>query len=244
MGDQHLRFLHDLSELTVGGTMKLIENSRNYYVTQDGRVFSGNKEMKQTRTKQGYLKVRIYYEDGTNRDQRVHRLVAQAYIPNPLNKEEVNHIDADKTNNDVSNLEWMTRAENMKHAQENKLITYGFETANSCYNEEQIRKVFQLMQEGWRYKDISKETGVGYQHIINLRNNTRHKDIASEYDVPPPRSTKISVETVRWICRMLELGYKDKEIVKLSNNPLVNKTKVRFIRTKYTFTDISKDYSF
>ena len=60
MGDQHLRFLHDLSELTVGGTMKLIENSRNYYVTQDGRVFSGNKEMKQTRTKQGYLKVRIY----------------------------------------------------------------------------------------------------------------------------------------------------------------------------------------
>ena len=41
MGDQHLRFLHDLSELTVGGTMKLIENSRNYYVTQDGRVFSG-----------------------------------------------------------------------------------------------------------------------------------------------------------------------------------------------------------
>lgn len=244
MGNQHLRFLHSLSELTVGGMMKLITNSRNYYITPDGRVFSGSKELKQTKTPQGYLKVRIYYVDGTSRDQKVHRLVAMEYIPNPLNKKEVNHIDANKTNNDISNLEWVTHAENMRHAHDNNLITYGFETANSHYSEEQIRKVFQLMQEGWRYKDISKETGVGYQHIINLRNNHRHKNIAEEYQVPPPRSTKISVETVRWICKMLELGHKDREIVKMSNNPLVNQTKVRFIRTRHTFTDISKDYSF
>lgn len=224
--------------------MKLIENSRNYYVTSDGDIFHGNRKLKPSPTRTGYMRVRICFKDGTHKDQYVHRLVAEYYLPLPEGKEEVNHIDANKENNTVSNLEWVSHAENMKHAQDSKLITYGFETANSHYKEEQIRKVFRLMEEGWRYKDIAQETGVGYQHIINLRSGTRHKDIAAEYNVPPPKSTKISVATVRWICKMLELGYKDSQISAMSENENVNQAKIRFIRTRRTFTDISKDYKF
>lgn len=56
-------------------------------------------------------------------DKYIHRIVAKAFIPNPEGKLTVNHIDLDKTNNHVDNLEWVTYAENLKHAADNGAIT-------------------------------------------------------------------------------------------------------------------------
>ena len=59
--------------------------------------------------------------DGRRKNCLVHRLVAKAFIPNPMNLSEVNHIDGNPTNNNISNLEWCTKQYNMKHAYENNL---------------------------------------------------------------------------------------------------------------------------
>lgn len=65
--------------------------------------------------RKGYARCRLY-KDGKGRNFRVHRLVAMTFIPNPDNKPEVNHIDGNKRNNCVTNLEWVTSSENHVHA--------------------------------------------------------------------------------------------------------------------------------
>lgn len=65
----------------------------------------------------------MLYKDGTEKNCRVHKLIAQTFIPNPENKKTINHIDGNKANNRVDNLEWATNRENIIHAIENGLAS-------------------------------------------------------------------------------------------------------------------------
>lgn len=97
--------------------MKIIEGFNGKYgITEDGKVFSfaSNKFLKQQISRKGYYSVDL--GKGLNyKHYSVHRLVAQAYLPNPNNLPEVNHIDEDKSNNSVSNLEWCTKDYNLHY---------------------------------------------------------------------------------------------------------------------------------
>lgn len=81
--------------------------------------------------KDGYLNVTLY-KRGKSKTFKVHRLVAEAFIPNPKNKPTVNHKDGDKTNNYVTNLEWATNQENIQHAYRTNLMSQSGEN-NAMY---------------------------------------------------------------------------------------------------------------
>lgn len=90
--------------------MKDIKNYEGLYaVTEDGRVWSyrSNKFMKLGNHHSGYLNVRLF-KNGQGKSYSVHRLVAEAYLPNHENLPCVNHKDENKLNNSVENLEWCT----------------------------------------------------------------------------------------------------------------------------------------
>jgi hypothetical protein len=93
-----------------------VPNYEDYLVYPDGSVFSlkTNKFMKHNTTERGYKSVELFNKHGSKR-LCVHRLVAQAYIPNPDNLPQVNHKDENPSNNNVDNLEWCTAKYNMNY---------------------------------------------------------------------------------------------------------------------------------
>ena len=99
-----------------------------YEVSDLGRVKSLNyshthkeKILRPVKGRKGYLQVSLY-KDGQIKNWRVHRLVAEAFIPNPQCMETINHRDEVKTNNSASNLEWMSQKDNTNYGTRNKRI--------------------------------------------------------------------------------------------------------------------------
>lgn len=89
-----------------------------YYATEDGHIYSEHLKrlISEFTDKDGYKKVRLSNGDGSRKVFSVHRLVLETFCPNPnSDKLQVNHIDGDKTNNNISNLEWVTCKENVQH---------------------------------------------------------------------------------------------------------------------------------
>lgn len=124
-----------MSEIEVGEIWKDIKGYEGkYQISNYGRVKSLQRNLKYIDSKKiteklkgtfvgkrGYARIELS-KDGINKKYSVHRLVAQAFIPNPNKKLEVNHINGIKTDNRVSNLEWVTSKENQIHA-----IKYGLQ---------------------------------------------------------------------------------------------------------------------
>ena len=155
-----------------------------YQVSNLGRVKSiGHKNnhkdeiiLKQSSNYIGY-KVVTLCKDKVQKEVRVHRLVAIAFIENPQNKPYVNHIDGIKDNNHVSNLEWTTQKENMHHASKSGLLE------KNALPRKHWKKVKQLNKNGEVVKifksmgEASRETGCsvrGIRDCLKHPNRSNH----------------------------------------------------------------------
>jgi hypothetical protein len=107
---------------------------------------------------------------------RVHRLVASAFVQNPLNKPQVNHIDADKSNNRSDNLEWCTMGENNEHRNKYGLCLIGEKTPWSKLTNSQVSEIKKMLTEGVSCTKVAKIFGVKPQSIqgISCDRNWRH----------------------------------------------------------------------
>ena len=159
-----------------------------YKVSNTGKILSINYKnsgkdllLKTSYTKDGYLKVRLNY-NGKDRTARVHRLVAETFIDNPDNKETVNHINGNKEDNNINNLEWSDRHEQLVHAYKNKLkiAQKGVENCNAALTEEQVREIRKLYK--YRSKEyntitLARKYGVNNSTIGDIVRFVTYKDI-------------------------------------------------------------------
>ncbi len=197
-------------EIIDGEIWKEIKESPNYLISNKGRVFSlyFHRLRKPTIDKSGYYSVGIR-EKGKTYQKRINRLVAENFIPNPENKPIVNHIDSNRTNNNVENLEWCTYRENNLHS-----AKYGYgQHKNQKLNEEQRKQIKDLYYSNqYSKKELANKFNVHESTISRILRSSKKESINQI------RNKGLSVETIKEIRRLFESGnYTQKELAEIYN---------------------------
>lgn len=204
-----------------------------YFISTLGKVLSIKrgkaKLLKQSFTKDGYYQVKLYIGD-KKISCRVHRLVAEAFIPNPENKPQVNHINGKKDFNWVGNLEWMTCKENVQHAFRTGLNhgRRGSMNHNCKYSEDQVHEICKLLENGKEAKEISLLLNISKYAIGNIKSRSSWIHISNNYNIPSPKpKVKRATGTRENIINLLNNGIYDYgKILKSLNLPVTLKNRM------------------
>lgn len=151
-----------------------------WYITEDGRIltkstFHSNNCLKEVKPninkKRGY-----FYARTSNKNYQIHRLVATAFITNLLNKSEVNHKDGDKHNNNITNLEWVTRLENIRHSIDNGFTKQMDKNqGNLKYTTEQCLEVYNRSKSGMSHIEAGSIYDMPYSTVAHLIRGSRRR---------------------------------------------------------------------
>lgn len=243
-------------------------NLSSYCYTECGNLYSlkSNRILSGWVDNSGYRKYSLRDDFGSlSQNVPFHRKIAEAFIENPKPKEkiQVNHIDGNKTNNVISNLEWVTPTENNIHANETGLRTPTFLRKDNkvlCKSsiihdwtkpvstldlgEDDIHKICQLLEEGYRVCDVSRMTGFDrrFCQLIRDRKHEKWIQITSKYDFSKiSRKLKTSPETVLKVCKMLQEG---RGVLCISRELGCDRKLVGNIKGRRTYKSLSINYTF
>lgn len=155
--------------------------NNRYAITRDGRVWSNvtNRWLKQNKDKNGYFQLGLWLNTQP-RCFRVHRLVALTFMEPEKGRPCINHIDGDKTNNSVENLEWCTLAENMSLAWKTglKKPLLGSKHALAKLTEKEVLQIREKYKTGrFTHKQLARKYGVERTVVTNIVNLKRWRHI-------------------------------------------------------------------
>jgi hypothetical protein len=238
MGDQHLSLPEDA---------KQIKNFSNYYITPDAELYStARRSLRKMKPhydeKVRYYRVHLVNDDGVGKSLLLHRLVALTYLEKPEGDYEVNHIDGDKLNNCLTNLEWVTRSENLKHAYSLNLMTVeGTANPRCILTEEQVVEIYSKLMAGEKNSVVASEYGIDRTTILGIK-----KKLSWNYllkDLPDikikHKSQHLTTEQVVEVCVELSKG---KQPLALSKELGYSYYAICDIKRRKCFTEISKEY--
>jgi len=208
---------------------KRIPGFNNYEVTTEGRVYSmqrkhngseviDNKEklMKSTDVPGDYTLISLVDNDGVRKSMKVHRLVALTFLDKPKSEEKlvVNHLDGNKHNNVLSNLEWCTYAENSQHAFAIGLSApaVGEDNPQSKISEAEARDIIKDLLKGATNSEVSTAYGLHERYVSLIRHRRRWKYLwDSEFaGLKAPKSAKEIVVTKPKLYKVTE---QDQDII-------------------------------
>lgn len=149
---------------------RILEDYPNYMISKGGKVFSilSNKTLKGDKGRNNHIRVSLY-KNKTYKRFLVHRLVGMYFIKNHKNKPEINHIDSNPINNHVSNLEWVTRSENLLHGYKYGNISRKGDNHNyRKLNSQDVKEIKDLLKKGLSQYKIAKMYGVWQTNISHI----------------------------------------------------------------------------
>lgn len=211
----------------------MIEEWRNikgvhsdYLVSNTGRVKSVNKKWSKRDIKivkpflnTGYNRVAIKNNIGDRKKYLVHRLVAMAFLSKKDHHTQVNHIDGDKLNNNLNNLEWVTSSENIKHAIKNGLLSHkhneGSKNHMSRLDDIQVLTIRTMHDSD--LKDYAESLGVRIGTVRNAREGVTFKSLPNPIKREKNPAAKLKEMDILHIRNMLKDGLTHREIASKFN---------------------------
>ena len=258
-------FLKDIPKLSYNGDKERFKQvvfdgfHSSYLVSTYGRVVSTEYRgvkgrvavLKPKLTANGYHNL-VLVINNIKKTLLVHRLVGLMFIwnPDPENYTQINHMDGNKINNHISNLEWCTAEQNIHHLYQHNLkknILKGEDITDSKFTERQVKKVCELLEEGViSLKEIAKRTGVSYDMVRNIKSHHSWKHISCNYNIDNyakyyERAINKRIPLIHEVCKLLESN--TCSAIEISERTGVSFSAVMNILCKRDHVNISKLYN-
>ena len=229
----------------------------DYIVSNYGRVYSFKTNRLLTPTERnGYLSVTLIYNGGQY-PKRINRLVMMAFEPNPnANLLQVNHINGDKLDNRISNLEWCTAQQNVIHAIETGLRKTGEHHPDAIITNKQAEQICEMLEKCYSCEEMYNiiKPDIEYSNfrkiVYHIRYGESWQSISRNYNFnrEKQRHTNYSEQDIHLICKSLEEGKSYSEICDLfgledKNDRDLFRRIIINIASKNTYTDISSNYN-